>query len=894
MQRINFKRVIAVLTAATMSGAYIIPAMAQDKDEKAPREYVVSEFVQSVGRNNLMIKAGQTNKILAAFNDSEDISEDYKDDIARAKAYNLVAGYEDGTLRPRENVRRIEAMVLLSRALPDEIEETGGLIEFTDVPEWAKADIDRLTKAGLVYGYGDGTLGAEDEITVGQVKMLTDRSDEALNTTPVGDSFYGYANNKTFRNHNVSDSAKIDPIHGVVIQTPNSWSTFSERAAEVSNITRDTLHKIIKGEIVPLDSTPEQRVRDMYYCYVNKEEDAGKDAEMFTSYRDRLLNAETTEDFIKEANAIYKETGVNVLYDVQYRTDTDEHITYPYVTLTAPNYAAKILFDNKNAEHEKKYEEVFGEYAKLFGDRFTDNDIKEAIKLQKSILVNKDYYDNYKEFREFRASRAQTYDAEALKEELNAILNQHPLIVERRANEDKNIAQGVAAPIKLTPKEANALNDIKIASLMEEAGYEAPKYMLLDNGDDKIYKDTKLTKSNLNAFKLNAALKLSEDLNYAPSKEEQEMLWKFDNLVEGSVFGIDYSVVEQALNQNMSAQDTLSNNAGGEKTEDEIIDDNLKGISKLMKNDIGMVFARQEFSNEDLSKIGDMFGEIITAYGELFGTNEWMDDKTKLGAFAKLANMVAVIGYPDNYGFANITSREDGGTYAKNLIAIKLDEKDRLRQTFSDPEFVRTMMYKPADEINAFYVPNFNTVNIFAGISGGAMYDKSGTPARNLGALGSILGHEIGHAFDAGGAKFNEKGEYKNWWSDKCADYFETLKQKFVDYYKNFEVTDGVVQDSEITITENMADFAGMSAVMEALKGDKEAQKEALEAYARTYARVGDQSVVTSTSFMTDVHSSGNVRVDAVVASLPEFYELYDVKEGDKMYIQPEDRLKLW
>lgn len=115
-----------------------------------------------------------------------------------------------------------------------------------------------------------------------------------------------------------------------------------------------------------------------------------------------------------------------------------------------------------------------------------------------------------------------------------------------------------------------------------------------------------------------------------------------------------------------------------------------------------------------------------------------------------------------------------------------------------------------------------------------------------------------------------------------------------VDYYKRFEVIDNIVQDSELTITENMADFAGMQCVMDIVGDDKDAQREALESYARVWARLGTEKYVTNSNLLSDVHSSNNVRVDAIVASLDQFYELYNIQEGDSMYIAPEDRLKLW
>lgn len=883
MKKTSINRVIAALAAVTMSAGYMVPAIAADKDEKATREYVVSEFVQSVGRNNLTIKTDQADTILSSFTDSGDIDEEYREDIARAKAYTLVAGYEDGTLKPKDNVRRIEAMVMLSRALPD-LEETSELIEFTDVPEWAKADMDRLTKAGLVYGYGDGTLGADDNITVEQVTMLTDRSDAMLNTTPVGESFYGYVNNKNFRNHNPEGEAFIDSVHGAVISSKGQWSQFSDRAAQVSAQTTEALKKLVNGEIEFEKGSAEQRVYDMYDCIDKKDEDAEKDAATFNEYRDRLLGAATVEDFKKEVNEIYKETGINTLYKIEGRFALDDHIIYPCISLAAPTYLSKILFDNKNTEGEKIYEEMFKEYASSVG-KFSDKDIKEALKLQKNIMKNADYTDFYRETKQWR-TMSNNYTQEDLNAEMEEIINQHPLLVEKHNSDDDNISGDISAEIKYTPEEASNLYDTDFTALLTDAGFKVDR-VLMEKGADEVFKDIKINKSNLNAFKLNAVLKLSEDLNYASKEKENDFLYSGTLLTFYAALGNGFDQFDKDEKQN--------NSYFGETDEEQKFASNSQALSAVMKNDIGIVFSNQNFALEDLEDIADIFQDISKAYSELFDANEWMDDETKENAKKKLDYMIAVIGYPDNYGFADITPRSEGGTYFKNLIGIKKEEMNQIIQQCEDPIFVRTMMWSSPDEINAYYVAALNIVNIFSGISGGAFYDKNASRAQNLGAIGAVVGHEVGHAFDAHGSKYNEIGEYKNWWSDEAKEYYDGLKQRFIDYYANFEVVNSVTQNSETTITENMADFAGLSAVMEILKDeDDDTKREALESYANMWARLGSFSVITDSSALSDVHSANNVRTDAVVASIPEFYELYDVQEGDKMYVAPEDRLELW
>ena len=120
-----------------------------------------------------------------------------------------------------------------------------------------------------------------------------------------------------------------------------------------------------------------------------------------------------------------------------------------------------------------------------------------------------------------------------------------------------------------------------------------------------------------------------------------------------------------------------------------------------------------------------------------------------------------------------------------------------------------------------------------------------------------------------------------------------TLTDENGDSYQ-FEVIDGVVQDANITITENMADFAAMQVIMDIIGDDKEAQKECFESYARIWAKLGTVSYLTDNVFMNDVHAANVVRVNAVVASFDQFYDIYDIEEGDAMYVAPENRLKLW
>ena len=156
---------------------YLALGLLEDEEtQMATREYAVASFVRAMGRENFR----GDGPALSSFADASSVTVWFRDDLAAAISCGLLRGYEDNTLRPGNELARIEAFVLLSRCLPDLAPVTEP-VAFTDTPDWAKADVDRLSAAGLVKGYGDGTLGAADQLTVEQVGILMERLSGLLN-----------------------------------------------------------------------------------------------------------------------------------------------------------------------------------------------------------------------------------------------------------------------------------------------------------------------------------------------------------------------------------------------------------------------------------------------------------------------------------------------------------------------------------------------------------------------------------------------------------------------------------------------------------------------------------------------------------------------------------------
>ncbi|MBQ6213264.1 MAG: M13 family peptidase, partial [Ruminococcus sp.] len=197
-----------------------------------------------------------------------------------------------------------------------------------------------------------------------------------------------------------------------------------------------------------------------------------------------------------------------------------------------------------------------------------------------------------------------------------------------------------------------------------------------------------------------------------------------------------------------------------------------------------------------------------------------------------------------------------------------------------------------AAEFNAQYLP-CNCINITVAIMQKPMFDPEGDNAVNLGALGSVVGHEIGHAFDSNCINYNADGIYDpSWLNDADLKVLKERADVLSDYYSKFTIMEVYHVDGELTNGENYADLSGIECVTN-LVDDEEELKKLFKSYAESWSTLAVDSDAIST-LKLDSHSPAKVRVNAVLASNKKFNEVYDLKEGDGMYIAPEERVSRW
>lgn len=322
----------------------------------------------------------------------------------------------------------------------------------------------------------------------------------------------------------------------------------------------------------------------------------------------------------------------------------------------------------------------------------------------------------------------------------------------------------------------------------------------------------------------------------------------------------------------------------------------LEAVKRIAEPELGELYVKQYFSPEKREAVIKIVKNIVEAYKKNIESLTWMSKESKAGAIKKLETLGLKIGYPDDIGRHLsediVKSVENGGSLIENAIATnKLMAEKELKKSTSPVD--RNEWGMPPQELNAYYDHSTNEIVIPAAILQSPFYDENASYAQNLGAIGAIIGHEITHAFDDNGSHYDEKGNYNDWWTKEDREKFKEQAKKVVEHFGNIEVLPGHKLDGELTLGENIADMGGVSVASSILGDDKEALKDFFMSYARLWAtKQPDESLIQQIT--ADEHAPSKIRVNGVLRNTEAFYKAFDVKEGDKMFVEPENRVHMY
>ena len=324
-------------------------------------------------------------------------------------------------------------------------------------------------------------------------------------------------------------------------------------------------------------------------------------------------------------------------------------------------------------------------------------------------------------------------------------------------------------------------------------------------------------------------------------------------------------------------------------------------VNQTLGEVVGKVYVKRHFPPEAKERMEKLVDNLLDAYDESIRELDWMSEATKKEALDKLSKFTAKIGYPNKWKEYNVVIKSDD-LYG-NMKRAKIMEYERDLAKLGKPVDREEWGMNP-QTINAYYRGTLNEIVFPAAILQPPFFDMNADDAVNYGAIGAIIGHEIGHGFDDKGSTFDGDGAMRNWWTDEDREEFENRTKELVAQYDAYEVLPGVNVNGEFTLGENIGDLGGLSIAMKAYKNSldgKEApvmdgftgEQRVFIGFAQAFLNKSrDEALRVQVN--TDPHSPNDFRVNGSVRNVPEFYTAFNVQEGDSLYLAPQERVKIW
>lgn len=330
----------------------------------------------------------------------------------------------------------------------------------------------------------------------------------------------------------------------------------------------------------------------------------------------------------------------------------------------------------------------------------------------------------------------------------------------------------------------------------------------------------------------------------------------------------------------------------------------VMGIPNSMFGEaVGQLYVEKYFPAESKTYMMNLVENLRNALKTHISNLDWMSEETKEKALIKLSDLKVKIGYPDKWkDYSEITIDPKKSFHANVLAASEWfiqDGYSKLGKPVDKDEWFMT-----PQTVNAYYHPTMNEICFPAAILQSPYFDKDAPEASNYGAIGVVIGHEMTHGFDDQGRRFDAAGNLNDWWTKEDEERFNSLTDKLVDQFDAIEVAPGVHANGRFTLGENIADQGGLRIALTAYgkalnieNPEENLTDEQLRdfylAYASVWAsNIRPEDILSRTK--TDPHSLEKNRVNETLKNITPFSRAFNIKEGDKMYRLPKDRVVIW
>ena len=318
---------------------------------------------------------------------------------------------------------------------------------------------------------------------------------------------------------------------------------------------------------------------------------------------------------------------------------------------------------------------------------------------------------------------------------------------------------------------------------------------------------------------------------------------------------------------------------------------------------LGQLYVAKYFPSESKTKMLKLIENLRKSLATHIANLTWMSDSTKINALVKLNSYMVKVGYPDKWR-----------DYSKLSIDPKLSLYENVKNvTAFNTRYNLDKMDKPVDKtewgmtpqtVNAYYNPLNNEIVFPAAILQPPFFDPKADDATNYGAIGVVIGHEMTHGFDDQGRMFDANGNMKGWWTEQDSKRFNALAEKLAAQFDKIVVVNGEHANGHLTLGENIADQGGLRVSYDAFKNTQEYQQgKPVDGFTPTqrfylsYGRIWAENMTDEAMYQqtkSDPHSIGRNRVNATLRNIDTFYNAFNIKSGDKMWLDPADRVVIW
>ncbi|APA64896.1 MULTISPECIES: M13 family metallopeptidase [Maribacter] len=330
----------------------------------------------------------------------------------------------------------------------------------------------------------------------------------------------------------------------------------------------------------------------------------------------------------------------------------------------------------------------------------------------------------------------------------------------------------------------------------------------------------------------------------------------------------------------------------------------LATVNGTVGEALGQLYVDAKFPPEAKAKAELMIANVIDAFKERIAVLDWMSDSTKTKAIEKLDKFTVKIAYPDKWEDYSTMEVSADKSYFENMTAVNKWGELKNYSEIGEP-VDKTEWGMSPQTVNAYFNPLNNEIVFPAAILQPPFYNYTADEAVNYGGIGAVIGHEISHAFDDSGSRFDADGNLKNWWTEADLAAFTERADALAVQYDSVMVLPDVYVNGKFTLGENIGDLGGLLGAYDGLQKyyAENGRPEDIDGFTAeqrffmswaTVWRTKSRDEALRTQIKTDPHSPGLVRATQPLLNIQAFYDAFDIKEGDDMYLAPEKRVSIW